>query len=441
MSKPAISEPELAAPPVARFAQIRARTEALAAPLSAEDCCAQSMPDASPVKWHLAHTTWFFETFILERGEQGFRPFHEAFRVMFNSYYNAIGDKHPRPQRGLLTRPSLSEVREYRRNVTERVTRLLARRTGDLDLEALLLLGMNHEQQHQELILTDIKHLLALNPLQPAYLESESRPGKISAAMPLAWHAFAGGMAEIGHEGGEFCFDNEWPRHRAYLAPYRLASRLTTNREYFQFVEQGGYRDPRFWLSDGWDWVRSNELAHPLYWRKSESAWLEFTLSGLRPLEPDLPAVHLSYYEADAYARWAGARLPTEAEWEHAIAKAGSAKHATAMGEFADGNNFHPSAAKQTGLAQMLGDAWEWTQSSYAPYPGFTPSDDAVGEYNGKFMVNQYVLRGGSCATPADHIRTTYRNFFPAHARWQFSGIRLAQDETGDERGAVHGKK
>jgi ergothioneine biosynthesis protein EgtB len=424
MIEPAIAQCASTESPGERFARVRNWTDTLTAPLSAEDCCVQSMPDASPAKWHLGHTSWFFETFILERFEDGFRPFHDAFRVMFNSYYHAVGDRHPRPQRGMLTRPPLSFVREYRRNVDERIARLLASRGDEKglqeDLLALLALGINHEQQHQELILTDIKHLLFMNPLKPAYHDAFSQSEQ--PTMPMAWHAFDGGVVSIGNSGRDFCFDNESPRHRVYLAPYRLASRLVTNREFLEFVRQGGYRDPKFWLSEGWDWVCANDLAHPHYWLEDERGWMEFSLAGLRPLDPGLPAIHLSYFEADAYARWSGARLPTEAEWEHAAAMPSS------CGEFAEGKLFHPAAAKQHGLSQLFGDAWEWTQSAYAPYPGFRQPEGAIGEYNGKFMVNQYVLRGGSCATPADHARATYRNFFPAAARWQFSGIRLARD-------------
>ena len=384
-----------AARAAARYAAVRAATEALARPLSAEDCCAQSMPDASPVKWHLAHTTWFFETFILEAHESGFRPFDPAFRVLFNSYYQGVGRQHPRPQRGLLTRPGLDTVLAYRADVDARMARLLAAP----EVQALLELGLQHEQQHQELILTDVKHLLWCNPLWPAYQGDPEWPAE--AATPLRWHRFEGGLAEIGHAGAGFAFDNETPRHRVYLHPCELAARLVANAEYLAFVEAGGYRDPAHWLAEGWDWCRAQRIAHPLYWREESDGWSEFTLAGARPLAPHQPVAHLSYYEADAYARWAGARLPTEAEWEAA---------ACAM------------------PLQLPGRVWEWTQSSYAPYPGFAPAPGAVGEYNGKFMVNQYVLRGGSCATPAGHVRATYRNFFPATARWQFSGLRLARD-------------
>ncbi len=414
------------------YAAIRDRSVALAEPLSAEDCCVQSMPDASPVKWHLAHTTWFFETFILERYEAGFRPFDAAFRVLFNSYYNAIGDKHPRPQRGMLTRPSLSRVLDYRRNVDARMERLLDRRDANPALLELTVLGLNHEQQHQELILTDVKHLLSLNPLHPAYSTAPAAaPGGTHA--PLAWYGFDGGIVAIGHAGEGFRYDNETPRHREFVAPYELASRLVTNGEFQEFIADGGYREPRLWLSDGWDWVAAARRTRPCYWLRDGADDGaddgEFTLGGVAALDPDRPVVHVSHYEADAFARWAKARLPTEAEWENA---AGNQQNAAAgqvvRGNFSDSGRFHPCAAAGEGLVQMFGDAWEWTQSSYAPYPGFRPAQGTVGEYNAKFMVNQYVLRGGSCATPESHVRASYRNFFPASACWQFSGIRLARD-------------
>jgi len=404
------------------YAAVRDRTVALIDPLSAEDCCVQSMPDASPAKWHLGHTTWFFETLILERHESGFRPFDPAFRVLFNSYYNAIGEQHPRPQRGLLTRPSLSQVLDYRRNVDARMERLLDHAEVPPAWRTLTVLGLNHEQQHQELILTDIKHLLSLNPLQPAY----SAIGTVVRGRPHAmeWYDFDGGTISIGHGGETFCYDNETPRHRQLLTPYQLASRLVTNGEFQDFIADGGYRDPRLWLSEGWDWIAAGGHRMPFYWRNDRPAQAEFTLGGLAALDPASPVVHVSFYESDAYARWAGARLPTEAEWENA------ADDQPIRGNFSESGRFHPLPATAEGLAQLYGDAWEWTQSAYGPYPGFRPAEGAVGEYNAKFMVNQYVLRGGSCATPESHMRPSYRNFFPAPACWQFTGIRLAKNRT-----------
>jgi ergothioneine biosynthesis protein EgtB len=406
------------------FEHVRQRSVHLAVPLSPEDCCAQSMPDASPVKWHLAHTTWFFETFILEAREAGFQPFHPAFRVLFNSYYNGVGDKHPRAQRGLLTRPALAEVLAYRADVDRRIARLLGDHPADAALAALVELGIQHEQQHQELILTDVKHLLAQSALYPAYLDSPL--AACAPAAPLDWVDFDGGLAEIGHAGTDFAFDNELPRHREYLAPFALASRLVTNGDYLEFIEAGGYRDPSLWLAEGWDGVARGGLAHPLYWQRDEragdacagdeGAWREFTLHGLQRLDPARPVTHVSLYEADAYARWRGARLPTEAEWEFAARDVGIAC-----------GDMHPRSAGGSGLAQMFGECWQWTSSSYAPYPGFAPAAGAIGEYNGKFMINQYVLRGSSCATPHGHARASYRNFFPAGTRWQFTGIRLAR--------------
>ncbi|WP_334188466.1 ergothioneine biosynthesis protein EgtB [Noviherbaspirillum sp.] len=405
---------------LADFGEVRRHTLSLAEPLSDEDCCVQSMPDASPIKWHMAHTTWFFETFILERFEPRFQPHHPAFRVLFNSYYNGVGQKHPRAQRGLVTRPSVQEVLAYRRNVDERIVRLLSKGEPSGELAAMIELGLQHEQQHQELMLTDVKHLLSMNPLYPAYravgLESSS-----AAATPLSWQDFEAGVTEIGHAGTGFCFDNETPRHRVFTESFSLASRLVSNGEYLGFIEAGGYTDPSLWLSEGWDWVRNNQLTQPFYWRNT-AGWQEFTLYGLQPLDSARPAVHLSYFEADAYARWAGARLPTEAEWERAAAAAGEGIAST------NPQRLHPVAAStEDRLSQLYGAAWQWTSSSYAPYPGYSPVEGAIGEYNGKFMANQYVLRGSSCATPARHTRATYRNFFPTSACWQFTGIRLAR--------------
>jgi len=418
-----------------RYAAVRRQTELLAEPLSEADCQVQSMPDASPVKWHLAHVTWFFETFVLERHESGFGPHHPAFRVLFNSYYNGIGEQHPRPQRGLVTRPGLAEVRAYRRAVDERMARLLAAPATPA-LAAVVELGLQHEQQHQELILTDLRHLLSCNPLDPPYRPADAEPAP-AAPVPLRWIGFDGGQVEIGHRGEGFAFDNETPRHGVWLRPYALANRLVTQGEWAEFVADGGYAEPRWWLAAGWDWVRQQRVGAPLYWRAEPGGgWSSFTLRGRLPLQAQVPVVNISLYEADAYARWfsarhpaeAPARLPTEAEWEHAAERGGAVTDAD--GAFLESGDLQPrpAAAGVDGLLQRFGDGWQWTASAYAPYPGFRAWDGAVGEYNAKFMVNQYVLRGGSCATPRSHVRSSYRNFFPADARWQFSGLRLARD-------------
>ncbi len=408
----------------ADFDAVRKYTVTLSETLSEEDCCAQSMPDASPVKWHMAHTTWFFETFILEQYEADFQPHHPQFRMLFNSYYNGIGAKHARARRGLLTRPSFDEVLAYRHNIDARIALLmcsLPQHEQAGAIAALLELGLQHEQQHQELMLTDVKHLLSMNPLLPAF-----SAGAVNTAVPapMTWQTFEAGLVETGHDGGSFCFDNELPRHRQFTESFSLASRLVTNGEFLAFVEAGGYQNPAHWLSEGWDWITANELAHPLYWMSAEGprqpAWQEFTLHGLQPLDFHRPAVHLSFFEADAYAHWAEARLPTEAEWERAAAGASDVA----------GRGLHPQALQSrsaSGLSELFGACWQWTSSSYTPYPGYAIAEGALGEYNGKFMVNQYVLRGSSCVTPAGHSRPTYRNFFPATARWQFSGIRLAR--------------
>lgn len=380
------------------YEAVRRQSLALAEPLSDEDCGAQSMPDASPVKWHLAHTTWFFETFLLEPREAHFVPFDPAFRVLFNSYYNGVGARHPRPRRGLLTRPGMAQVRAYRADVDARMARLLAAHRGDAALAALVELGLQHEQQHQELILTDVLHLLAQSPLYPAYRDA-TPPARTAQA--TEWIAFGGGLADVGHGSASFSFDNELPRHRVYLQPYELSSQLVTNGDFLAFIDAGGYQNPALWLSEGWDAVAQNGVDHPLYWVRQDDGWHAFTLHGLQPLDLNAPLAHVSLFEADAYARWAGARLPTEAEWE--------------------------AAAQHAGLADLFGVCWQWTASSYAPYPGYAPAAGALGEYNGKFMINQYVLRGSSSATPAGHARATYRNFFPAGTRWQFAGIRLAR--------------
>jgi ergothioneine biosynthesis protein EgtB len=408
----------------ARFMAVRDATRALAAPLSAEDCAIQSMPDASPAKWHLAHTTWFFETFILARHDGARTPFHPAFRVLFNSYYNAVGDKHPRPQRGLLSRPSLEEVLAYRSAVEQEVVALLHADALAPDLQALVDLGIQHEQQHQELILTDVKHMLSCNPLKPAYQKTwpltPIQPGE------SRWVRIAGGERRIGHDGDGFSFDNETPRHTVWIHDFDIATHPVTHGNFIDFIEDGGYRRPELWLSAGWDAVATRGWEAPLYWERRDGKWHTFTLRGMAPVERNTPVCHVSFYEADAYARWAGARLPTEAEWEVA------AEGAPVNGNFLESGALHPLALREAPpegeLAQVFGDVWEWTRSDYAPYPGFRPAPGAVGEYNGKFMVNQYVLRGGSCATPQAHIRASYRNFFPADARWQFSGVRLARD-------------
>ena len=405
------------------YGAVRQQSEALARPLSPEDCVVQSMPDASPVKWHLAHVTWFFETFVLERYSRGFEPYRSAFRVLFNSYYNAVGARHPRPERGMLTRPSLDEVLAYRAHVDRRIGDLLAARNVPQDALDLIALGINHEEQHQELILTDVKHLLSRNPLAPAY--RERWPLTPVRARKLAWIPIAGGSHAVGHEGNGFAFDNEGPRHRVLVHDFLLASHPVTYGEYLAFMADDGYRRPDLWLSMGWDAIQAGAWRAPLYWERRDGAWFNHTLHGTVAVEPNTPVCHLSYFEADAYARWAGARLPTEFEWE--VAAAGM----PVEGNFADSGALHPLAPRtdpHAGFSQMYGDVWEWTQSSYAPYPGYRPAPGAVGEYNGKFMCSQYVLRGGSCATPRRHIRPSYRNFFPPDARWQFSGVRLARD-------------
>jgi ergothioneine biosynthesis protein EgtB len=412
------------APLLARYQAVRKMTESLARPLSPEDCQIQSMPDASPVKWHLAHTTWFFETFVLAQELGGFEVFHPSFVYLFNSYYNAVGDRLPRPRRGLITRPTLEEVYAYRA-ATDRAMENYLESTGDAlsaSAAAVIELGLNHEQQHQELIVTDIKHALAQNPLRPSYREgvATASPGKVG---PMLWAFVEGGIKWIGHEGPGFTFDNEIPRHRVFCEPFQFGSRLVTSGEFLAFMADGGYARPELWLADGWNAVKAHEWKAPLYWEEIDGAWWLMTLGGFRQVAETEPVCHVSFYEADAFARWANARLPTEAEWEAA------AGHTQSSGNFLECGHFHPQAPPDGAeIAQCFGDVWEWTGSPYTPYPGSRPVAGALGEYNAKFMCNQLVLRGGSCATPASHIRATYRNFFPPEARWQFSGIRLAKD-------------
>jgi ergothioneine biosynthesis protein EgtB len=381
-----------------RYAAIRDWTEHLASALTDEDQCVQSMPDASPAKWHRAHTTWFFEQFVLTAFLPGYQVFDEHFRYLFNSYYEAVGPRHPRPNRGLLTRPAASRVTAYRAHVDAAMQRLIERLPAGAN--GLLELGLQHEQQHQELLQTDMLHAFAQNPLAPAVLPNWREPH----AAPGTTHFVEcdGGMIAIGYDEGGFCFDNETPAHPAYLHPYRLASHLVRNSEWLRFVADGGYRTPTLWMSDGWACVQANGWSAPLYWREIDGAWWQMGLGGVAPLDPDAPVRHISWYEADAYARWANARLPTEAEWE--------------------------AAAGRSDLHEMVGHVWQWTGSAYSPYPGYRPVAGAVGEYNGKFMINQMVLRGASLATPVGHARPSYRNFFHPDKRWQFSGVRLASD-------------
>ncbi len=407
------------------YRQIRDFTEHLTEPLSPEDCVVQSMPDASPVKWHLAHTTWFFETFILQ-ADPNYQPYHPQFSFLFNSYYNGVGDRHARPKRGLLTRPSLGDVYAYREVVDDAVSERIESGLSE-ELTEILEIGLNHEQQHQELALTDVKHLLSCNPLLPAYLDGAAAPTE-SPAPTLEWQLFPAGVREIGlpADTTQFCFDNETPQHRVFLEAFELSNRLVTNGEFRQFMEAGGYEQPEYWLSAGWDVVQREGWHAPLYWHLDDSEWKTFTLGGVRAVEDNEPVCHLSYFEADAYARWAGTRLPTEAEWEVAVGHSQASPNN--FGGFVESGRLHPSPATTRSMQQLLGEVWEWTGSPYTAYPGYQPLGGVLGEYNGKFMCDQWVLRGGSCLTAKDHIRMTYRNFFPATARWQMSGFRLARD-------------
>ncbi len=404
------------------YEQIRGTTHNLIEPLSPEDCLVQSMPDASPTKWHLAHTTWFFETFFLRQYVPNYQDYCDSFLYLFNSYYNGVGEQYPRPGRGLISRPSLQEVIDYRRSIDECVLEQIDKGVPRRALD-LITLGLHHEQQHQELILTDVKHMFSLNPGIASYLSRDTPQKKVDDS--LFWVPYEGGVFRFGHEGKSFCFDNEYPNHEVLLSSFLLASRLTTNLEFQQFIEDGGYNKPELWLSEGWEMVRNEGWTAPLYWQKRSSNYITKTLWGTHEIVGSEPVVHLSFYEADAFSRWAGSRLATEYEWEHA------ASNLKSTGNFLDSGNLHPSSLVpdcSDDPKQMFGDVWEWTASPYVPYPGYRPAEGAVGEYNGKFMCNQYVLRGGSCVTPQRHIRPTYRNFFPAHARWQFSGLRLAKD-------------
>jgi ergothioneine biosynthesis protein EgtB len=405
------------------YCQVRQASQRLCEPLSDADATVQSMPDASPAKWHLAHTTWFFEVMVLRQHLPGYRVFDESFNFLFNSYYETIGARHPRPMRGMLTRPSLQEILAYRAHVDAGVERLLER-TPSSSVAELLELGCQHEQQHQELLLTDILHLFSCNPLRPAYRGAGLAAVEAGPSGPPAFKQFDGGVIEIGWNGEGFAFDCEGPRHRVFLEPFRLADRLATNGEWLEFMSDGGYREPRLWLSEGWAKVRAEGWSAPLYWEKRDDEFWSMTLRGAQRVDPAAPVAHVSYFEADAFATWAGRRLPTEAEWEYA------ARSVRQDGNFVESGRLQPRPAPSSrgDLRQMFGDVWEWTRSPFSPYPGFRPVEGAVGEYNGKFMCGQFVLRGGSCATPADHMRPSYRNFFPPDARWQFSGLRLAED-------------
>jgi ergothioneine biosynthesis protein EgtB len=402
-----------------RYAEVRAQSEALCAPLAVEDYVVQSMADASPAKWHLAHPTWFFEHFVLGHFVAGYAPVHAGYAFIFNSYYETVGRFFPRPHRGLLTRPTVDEVYAYRKAVDARVGALIADANESVlaSLATRIELGLNHEQQHQELLLTDVKHLFSINPLRPAYRETTPPSGE---AGELRWREYDEAIRWIGHAGGGFAFDNETPRHRILMPAFRIASRLVTNGEWCEFMDSGGYRRAELWLSEGWKAVQEHGWAAPMYWERQDAGWWRSTLGGFRPVDPHAPVCHVSFYEADAYARWRGRRLPTEAEWEHA------ASAEPVRGNLRDTGALDPVPGN--GASQYYGDVWEWTASPYLAYPGFEPLAGSLGEYNGKFMCNQLVLRGGSCVTPEDHVRPTYRNFFYAPDRWQFMGVRLAEN-------------
>ena len=411
-----------------RYCAIRAESLAICAPLETEDSCIQTMPDVSPPKWHLAHTSWFFETFLLSRFAAHYRVFHPAYDYLFNSYYLTHGQPYPRAQRGLLSRPTLAEIIQYREAVDGAMQDLILAldEREFAEFEFLLELGLNHEQQHQELLYTDIKHIFAHNPLRPAYLESapatRAARGENTAQTACGWQSFPGGIVEVGHAGKAFAYDNEGPRHRVLLQDFALANRLVSNGEYLAFMHDDGYQRPEFWLSEGWAASRQQAWSAPLYWEQGGDTWQQFGFYGMQALDPDAPVCHLSFFEADAYARWAGKRLPSEFEWEHVAAQHG------VTGNLREQAQLQTCAAQTDAMAQLYGDAWEWTSSPYSAYPGYRPAAGSIGEYNGKFMCNQMVLRGGSFATPQAHIRASYRNFFYPADRWQFSGIRLAED-------------
>ncbi|MSQ24524.1 MAG: ergothioneine biosynthesis protein EgtB [Chloroflexi bacterium] len=406
-----------------RYREVRSLTEALCATLVPEDFVIQAMPDVSPTKWHLAHVSWFFETFLLKPFLPSYRPIDPRYEYLFNSYYNTVGPQFSRPNRGHLSRPTVAEVFAYRAHVDDGMAALFELANGP-EFADRVELGLNHEQQHQELLLTDIKFNLSVNPLRPVF---QANPSSHSTPLPPQWVRFSGGIQSIGHDGNGFSFDNEGPRHEVLLAPFQMASRLVTNAEFLEFIADGGYERPELWLSAGRASAQTQGGEAPRYWERSDDGWQNFTLGGMQPVDLAAPVCHVSYYEADAFARWAGERLPTEQEWEHA------ASAQPIEGNFLESGAFHPGVARSTNgaaihLSQLYGDVWEWTGSAYLPYPGFRPLDGNLGEYNGKFVVNQMVLRGGSCVTPRSHIRASYRNFFPPDARWQFTGIRLASD-------------
>ncbi|GFO83649.1 MAG: ergothioneine biosynthesis protein EgtB [Methyloceanibacter sp.] len=404
-----------------RLRKTRALSLDLALPLSEEDQVVQAMDDASPTKWHLAHTTWFFEAFVLSRFLPGYARFDDGFEYCFNSYYESVGPRHPRPFRGLLTRPSCKAVRDYRAYIDDALERLFAQGFGE-DAADLIELGVNHEQQHQELLLTDILSLFASQPLKPAYRESPNAT-LAGPTPPMSFTTFDGGIFGIGHGGGGFAYDNEGPRHEQLIRPFKLANRCVTNSEWIAFIEDGGYETPALWLADGWNTVNAEGWRAPLYFERGDTGYSQMSLKGLRKADPAAPVTHVSFFEADAFARWTGYRLPSEFEWEHASARLSE------TGRTLEAGHLRPMpAANGDAVTQMFGDVWEWTASAYLPYPGYKPAPGAVGEYNGKFMCNQFVLRGGSCATPEGHIRRTYRNFFYPHQRWQFTGVRLAAD-------------